>query len=84
MASITGTIVWEWVNPITIFQRGLLFGMGLAWFLLAALFVFDTFVTRRGWCGHLCPVGALYSLLGFAGYYLIIKHAKQGPAIPAA
>ncbi len=26
----------------------------------------------------------VYSLLGFAGYYLIIKHAKQGPAIPAA
>jgi cytochrome bd ubiquinol oxidase subunit I len=26
----------------------------------------------------------VYSLLGFAGYYLIIKHAKQGPAVPAA
>jgi cytochrome bd ubiquinol oxidase subunit I len=25
----------------------------------------------------------VYSLLGFAGYYLIFKHAKQGPAIPA-
>jgi len=25
----------------------------------------------------------VYSLLGFAGYYLIIKHAKQGPAVPA-
>lgn len=26
----------------------------------------------------------VYSLLGFAAYYLIIKHAKQGPVIPAA
>ena len=26
----------------------------------------------------------VYSLLGFAGYYLIIKHAKNGPAAPAA
>lgn len=26
----------------------------------------------------------VYSLLGFAGYYLIIKHAKQGPAVPSA
>jgi len=26
----------------------------------------------------------VYSLLGFAGYYLIFKHAKQGPAMPAA
>jgi len=66
MASVSGTIIWEWVNPITIFQRGLLFGMGLGWLAAAALFVFDTFVSRRGWCGHLCPVGALYSLLGFA------------------
>jgi len=66
LASLTGTIVWEWVNPVTIFQRGLLFGMGLGWFLVAAILVFDIFVVRRGWCGHLCPVGALYSLLGFA------------------
>ena len=27
LASATGTIVWEWLNPVTIFQRGLLFGM---------------------------------------------------------
>ena len=66
MASLTGAVVWEWVNPITIFHRGLLFGMGLAWMPVAAIFILDTFVLRRGWCGHLCPVGALYSLLGFA------------------
>ncbi len=65
MAAMTGTIIWEWLNPVTVFQRGLLFGMGLGWFLIAGIFVFDTFVSRRGWCGHLCPVGAFYSLLGF-------------------
>jgi len=26
----------------------------------------------------------VYSLLGFAGYYLIFQHAKKGPAIPAS
>lgn len=66
LASVTGTIVWEWVNPVTIFQRGLLFGMGFGWFLIVTVFIFDIFVVRRGWCGHLCPVGAMYSLLGFA------------------
>lgn len=65
MAYLTGTIVWEWVNPVTIFQRGLLFGIGLAWILIVAIFISDAFIFRRGWCGHLCPVGALYSLLGF-------------------
>jgi len=76
LATMTGAIVWEWVNPITIFQRGLLFGMGLGWYAVAALFVFDTFVARRGWCGHLCPVGALYSLLGFASI-LRVKAAQR-------
>lgn len=65
LAYFTGTIVWEWLNPVTIFQRGLLFGMGLGWVLVGAIFILDMFVVRRGWCGHICPVGALYSLLGF-------------------
>jgi ferredoxin-type protein NapH len=65
LSAATGSIVWEAVNPVTALQRGLLFGMGLGWLLLAAIFVFDAFVLRHGWCGHLCQVGAAYSLLGF-------------------
>jgi len=65
LAYLTGTIVWEWLNPVTIFQRGLLFGMGLGWVLVGAIFLLDMLVVRRGWCGHICPVGAVYSLLGF-------------------
>lgn len=76
LASVTGSIVWEWLNPVTIFQRGLLFGMGLGWVLIAAILVLDVFITRRGWCGHLCPVGAFYSLLGFASI-LRVKAAQR-------
>jgi ferredoxin-type protein NapH len=36
----------------------------LAWAVLLAVFLFDLFVMRHGWCGHLCPVGAFYSLIG--------------------
>ncbi|MHB8808556.1 MAG: quinol dehydrogenase ferredoxin subunit NapH [Desulfobulbaceae bacterium] len=64
LAWLTGAIVWEWLNPVTIVQRGLLFGMGLGWALAGTIFLFDLLVMRRGWCGHLCPMGALYSLLG--------------------
>lgn len=64
LALITGTLAWELVNPVTIVYRGLIFGMGMAWLLLLAIFLFDLFVSRRGWCSHLCPVGAFYSLLG--------------------
>ena len=45
-------------------HRGLIFGMGAAWLVVLAVFLFDLLVSRRGWCGHLCPVGAFYSLLG--------------------
>jgi ferredoxin-type protein NapH len=65
LSALSGTIVWEWLNPVTMLQRGLLFGMGMGWILIAAIFVFDVFMLRRGWCGHICPVGAMYSLLSF-------------------
>jgi ferredoxin-type protein NapH len=60
----TGTIAWEWVNPVSMFHRGLIFGFGLAWAIVLGVFLFDLFVAPRGWCGHVCPVGAFYSLLG--------------------
>ena len=60
----TGAIVWELVNPVSMAFRGILFGLGLAWVILLGVFLFDVFVSKDGWCGRLCPVGAFYSLLG--------------------
>jgi ferredoxin-type protein NapH len=64
LPALTGTIAWELVNPVSMLQRGLIFGLGAAWTVVLAVFLFDLFVMSRGWCGHLCPVGAFYSLLG--------------------
>jgi ferredoxin-type protein NapH len=64
LALATGSIVWETVNPVSMVHRGLIFGMGMAWVVIAAVFVLDFIVSRRGWCSHLCPVGAFYSMLG--------------------
>ncbi len=64
LAATTGSIVWELVNPVSMLHRGLVFGMGAGWLLIGAIFLLDLFVMKRGWCGHLCPVGAFYSLLG--------------------
>lgn len=63
-ALISGTIAWEMVNPVTMMHRGLIFGIGFAWAVLLAVFLFDLFVMRHGWCGHLCPVGVFYGLIG--------------------
>ena len=65
VAAVTGTLAWELVNPVSMVFRGLIFGMGLAWGMVAMIFLLDLLVSRRAWCGHLCPVGAFYSLLGF-------------------
>lgn len=64
VSALTGTIAWEVINPITMLHRGLVFGMGFAWALVIAVFVFDLVVARRGWCGHVCPIGAFYGLIG--------------------
>lgn len=68
VSAMTGTAAWEFVNPIAILHRGLVFGAlygaGLVWIVVAALFLFDLAVSSRGWCGRLCPVGAFYGLIG--------------------
>lgn len=64
VSAATGTIAWEFVNPISMLHRGLIFGMGFAWAFVLGVFVMDFVLARRGWCGHLCPVGAFYGLLG--------------------
>ncbi|WP_068116016.1 quinol dehydrogenase ferredoxin subunit NapH [Tropicimonas marinistellae] len=64
VSALTGTIAWEVVNPVTMVHRGLVFGMGWVWGMVLTIFLFDLLVARRGWCGHVCPVGAFYSLVG--------------------
>ncbi len=76
VAFATGTIAWELVNPVTIVFRGLVFGLGLAWAVALAVFLFDLFVADHGWCGHLCPVGAFYGLIG-AGALIRINAVRR-------
>lgn len=62
--AISGVLIWEWVNPVSLLHRGLVFGMGGALWAIAGIFLYDLLIASRGWCGHLCPVGAFYNLLG--------------------
>jgi ferredoxin-type protein NapH len=54
---------FELISPIGMMHRGLIFGMGFGWTIILAVFLFDLFVAKNGWCGHLCPLGAFYSLI---------------------
>jgi len=64
LSVFTGTMAFELINPVSIVFRGLIFGMGLAWGVVIGIFLLDLLVARNAWCGHLCPVGAFYSLIG--------------------
>ncbi|MET0074894.1 MAG: quinol dehydrogenase ferredoxin subunit NapH [Candidatus Thiodiazotropha lotti] len=61
---VTGGIIWELVNPVSMMFRGIVFGMGAAWVMVLGIFLFDLIVAKDGWCGHICPVGAFYNLVG--------------------
>jgi len=64
LALSSGTIAWELINPVSMLHRGLIFGIGMAWTIILSVFLFDLLVSQNGWCGHVCPVGAFYSVLG--------------------
>jgi len=64
LASFTGAVAWELVNPVSMLHRGIIFGIGAGWSVIVAVFLLDLFVAERAWCGHLCPVGAFYSVVG--------------------
>jgi len=77
LAAVSGSIAWELLNPVSMMHRGLIFGLGLAWAVVLAVFLFDLFVMSRGWCGHVCPVGAFYSLLGRASVLRISASKRE-------
>lgn len=58
----TGIAAFEWISPISMLHRGLVFGMGMGWTLVLAVFLFDLFLLKQGFCGHLCPLGGFYSI----------------------
>ena len=66
LPAASGLLIWELVNPVSLLQRGLIFGLGSGWVLICIIFFLDLLISQRAWCGHLCPMGAFYSLLGKA------------------
>jgi len=64
VSAVVGIAAFEVFSPITIMQRGIVFGFGMGIAVIIAIFLFDLFGVKNGWCGHLCPLGASYSLIG--------------------
>ncbi len=76
VSALTGLAAFEVISPITILNRGVIFGFGAGAGLLLAIFLFDLFVVKNGWCGHICPLGGVHSILG--KYSLIrVTHTSE-------
>ncbi|EGQ8144434.1 quinol dehydrogenase ferredoxin subunit NapH [Vibrio parahaemolyticus] len=63
-SALSGAILWTWLDPVAVLHRGLVFGMDAGWVLIALVFVLDLLLVEHGWCGHLCPLGATYGVIG--------------------
>lgn len=63
-AGASGTLAWELVNPVSIIHRGVIFGLAWAAAIPVAIFFAELLIGRHIWCGHLCPMGAFYGLVG--------------------
>ncbi|MCF6340033.1 MAG: quinol dehydrogenase ferredoxin subunit NapH [Sulfurimonas sp.] len=73
---IMGITAFEFISPISMLHRGIIFGLGFGWAAMLIIFLFDLFVLKNGWCGHICPLGGFYSLVG--KFSLIkVKHTAE-------
>ena len=64
LSYILGVTAFEFISPISITHRAIIFGLGFGWAAMLVIFLFDLFILKNGWCGHICPLGGFYSVLG--------------------
>jgi ferredoxin-type protein NapH len=76
ISALTGVAAFEWISPISMLHRGIIFGMGIGWTAVLAVFLFDLLIVKNGFCGHLCPLGGFYSLIGRVGM-VKVRHNKN-------
>ena len=59
-----GVTAFEFISPISMLHRGIVFGLGFGWAAMLIIFLLDLFVLKNGWCVHICPLGGFYSIVG--------------------
>jgi len=73
---VLGVTAFEYVSPISITHRAIIFGLGLGWAAMLVIFLFDLFILKNGWCGHICPLGGFYSGVGKVGL-IRVDHSEE-------
>jgi ferredoxin-type protein NapH len=71
-----GITAFEFISPISMLHRGIVFGLGFGWAAVLIIFLLDLFVLKNGWCGHICPLGGFYSVIGKASL-IKVQHLEE-------
>jgi ferredoxin-type protein NapH len=66
---------FEALSPVGILQREVIFGAGFGITVFLAVFLFDLFVIKNGFCGHICPLGGFYAIIGRFSF-LHVRYSK--------
>ena len=80
-ALVARTPLFQIISPINIMVRGILFDASMGFYLVAAICILEH-IWPRFWCRILCPLGALYSLVGqFARLriWIDLDHTTNNP-----
>ena len=77
VSAVSGLAAFEILSPITLLNRGVIFGFGAGAGLLVAIFIFDLFVVKNGWCGHICPLGGVYSIIGKYSLFRVTHNSEN-------
>ncbi len=64
LALVTGYTVFEYVNPVGIVSRALIYGPTIALLWVGFLLGIEVFYSRRFWCRYVCPIGLSYGITG--------------------
>jgi ferredoxin-type protein NapH len=64
LSFLLGVAAFEFISPISMVHRGIVFGLGFGWAAALSVFLFDLFILKNGWCGYVCPLGGFYSTIG--------------------
>ncbi len=77
LSAIFGFAAFEVINPISMMHRAFIFGSFSGLFFVLFIFLFDIFILKHGFCGHICPVGAFYTILGKFGFLKVFHNQEN-------
>lgn len=77
LSFVLSVSAFDFISPIGITSRAIIFGLGLGWTAMLVIFLFDLFVLQNGWCGHICPLGGFYSIVGKVGFLKVVHDSDK-------